>query len=110
MKFIRNLLILAVLMGGALYLTNPDQEAFAAFLQEYVQTELADDTPGETEIGKAFRKGLGQVAGAVGSQMAQREALTVASVYTIDIAGNTYRFLGVAGQFVQIERVELQPG
>jgi len=109
MTFIRNLVLLALLVGAALYFTNPDQDAFAEFLQEYVQAELADDKPGETEIGQAFRKGLGQIAGAVGSQLAQREDWTVASMYTVDIAGNTYRFLGIAGQFVQIESVELQP-
>ena len=102
MKFIRNLFLLLLLAGGALFVTNPDHEAFSAFLADYVQQELADDAPGESEIGKAFRKGLGQIAGAAGTQLAQRQDLTVASVYTIDIAGRTHVFVGMAGQFFPI--------
>ena len=109
MRFFRNLILLTLLVGGALYFTNPGPEAFSTFLAEHVQTELADEVPGETEIGKAFRKGLGQIAGAAGGQLAQREDFQVASIYTLDIAGDTHRFLGVAGQFIPIEKVELQP-
>ena len=82
MKFIRNLIVLLLIAAGALYYTNPDQEAFSVFLADYVQEELADEHPGESEIGKAFRKGIGQIAGAAGSQLAERQDLTVASVYT----------------------------
>ena len=102
MKFLRNFLLLSLLVVGVLALTNPGPDAFSAHLSEHVQTELADDVPGESEIGKAFRKGLGQIAGAAGGQLAEREDLVVASVYTLDIAGDTHRFLGVAGQFIQL--------
>ena len=104
MRFFRNLILLALLAGAALYFTNPGPEAFSTFLAEHVQTELADEVPGETEIGKAFRKGLGQIAGAAGGQLAQRENLEVASIYTLDMAGETHRFLGVAGQFFPISK------
>jgi len=103
MKFIRNLGLLFVLVGGGLYLTNPDQEAFSVFLAEYVQSELEDEVPGESELGKVFRKGLGQIAGAAGSKLAERKDLTVASIYTIEIAGTTHVFLGMAGQFFPLK-------
>lgn len=103
MTFLRNLIILLALVGGALYWTNPDQEAFSAYLAEYVQHELADDAPGETELGRKLRKGLGQIAGAAGSQLAERSDYGVASVYTIDIAGKAHVFLGVAGQFLPVK-------
>ena len=103
MTFLRNLIILMVLAGGALYWTNPDQEAFSAYLAEYVQHELADDAPGETEVGRKLRKGLGQIAGAAGSRLAERKDLGVASLYTIDLAGESHVFLGVAGQFLRVK-------
>ena len=103
MKFIRNLIFLLLIAAGALYYTNPNEEAFSVFLADYVQEELADEHPGESEIGKAFRKGIGQIAGAAGSQLAERQDLTVASVYTIDIAGTTHVFVGMAGQFFPLK-------
>ena len=110
MKFFRNLILLAVLAAAALYFTNPGPDAFSAFLSEYVQTELADDTPGETELGKAFRKGLGQIAGAAGGQLAEREDHTLWSTYTLRMGEDEHVFLGIAGQFIKIESVVLQPG
>ena len=88
-----------VVVTAALYFTNPDQTAFAEYMAEYVQTELADDTPGETEIGRKLRAGLGEIAGAAAERMATREDFQVASVYTIELMGDSHRFLGVAGQF-----------
>ncbi len=102
MKFLLNLTLLCVLSGGALYWTNPDSAAFSAYLSDYVQHELADDVPGETELGQKFRKGLGQIAGAAGGQLAERQEWHVASVYTINIAGKSYVFLGAVGQFFPI--------
>lgn len=104
MTFLRNLILLLALVGGALYFTNPDQAAFSAFLAEHIQHELADDVPGETELGKAFRKGLGQIAGAAGSSVAQRQDWHVASLYTIEIVGETHTFLGMAGQFFPLKK------
>ena len=37
MKFIRNLIVLLLIAAGALYYTNPDQEAFSVLLADYVQ-------------------------------------------------------------------------
>lgn len=100
MKTMFRTLILLALIGGGLHLSNPDEEAFSSFLSTYVQQELADDVPGESEVGRRLRKGLGNLAGAAGGAMAERQDLKVASVYTIDLAGSRYTFLGVAGQFI----------
>ncbi len=103
MKFFRNLFLLLLIVGAALYFTNPDQEAFSAWLSEHIQDELADDAPGESELGKKFRRGIGQIAGSAGSKLAERKDLAVASLYTIDIAGESHVFIGVAGQFLAIK-------
>lgn len=103
MRFLRNFILLLILSGGALYYTNPDSEDFSVYLAQYVQDELADDAPGETEFGQKLRKGLGQIAGAAASQITERVDLKVASVYTIEMAGESRRFVGVAGQFFPIQ-------
>lgn len=95
--------LLLALVGGALHLTNPDQEAFSSFLAEHVQHSLADDEPGETEMGKKLRKGLGQLAGVAAHAMAERQDLIVASVYTMQIAGDSHVFVGIAGQFFTVK-------
>ncbi len=103
MTFIRNFILLIAIASGGLYWTNPGHEAFSVFLAEYVQTELADDALGESELGQAFRKGLGQIAGAAGSQLAERQDLNLASVYTIKIRGRSHVFVGIAGQFFPVK-------
>ena len=108
MKRMRNVIFLVLLVVGVLFYTNPDQQDFAVFLSEYVQDELAEGTPGESELGRTFRKGLGQIAGSAASRLAQREDHIVASVYTLDIAGSTHRFLGIAGQFIPLKETKLQ--
>ena len=97
------LVLLMALAGGGLYLTNPDEEAFSVYLAEYVQNELADDAPGETELGRKLRRGIGKIAGAAGSNLAEKKDWRVASLYTLEIAGETHRFLGVAGHFVPVK-------
>ena len=97
------LILLAALAAGALYITNPDSASFSVFLSHHVQEELADDVPGETELGKKLRKGLGQIAGAAGAQLAERQDWYFASVYSIDIAGDPHVFLGVAGHFFPVK-------
>ena len=103
MKSLFNLTVILALLGGGLYLTNPDQEAFSEFLAVHVQNELADDVPGESELGRKLRKGLGKMASAAAGGLTERDDLVVASLYTIDIAGESHVFLGVAGQFVSLK-------
>lgn len=103
MKFLRNLILLLVLSGGVLFYTNPDSEDFSIYLAQYVQDELADDEPGETEFGQKLRKGLGQIASAAASQITERVDYKVASVYTIEMAGESRRFVGVVAQFFPIQ-------
>ena len=105
MKFIRNVLLIAVIAAGGLHCTNPGHEAFSTFLAEYVQTQLAGDTPGESELGQAFRKGLGQIAGVAGSKLAKRQNLSIASIYTIRIGDSDHIFIGIAGQFLPLKEV-----
>ena len=101
-KLFNTLLLLTVIIGG-LYLTNPDQVAFSDFLAVYVQEELADEVGEETELGKKLRKGLGQLAGVAAQAIAERTELYIASVYTLDIAGESHVFVGVAGQFIPVK-------
>ena len=100
-KLFNTLLLLTVIVGG-LHLTNPDQEALSDFLAVYVQEELADEAGDETELGKKLRKGLGQLAGVAAEALAERTELYVASVYSLDIAGESHVFVGVAGQFIPV--------
>jgi hypothetical protein len=101
-QFILLICVLA-LAGGALHLTNPDEAAFSSYLAEYVQQELADDAPGETEWGRKLRSGIGKIAGAAGSKLSARQDWGIASLYTLEMGGETHRFLGVAGQFLPLK-------
>lgn len=104
MKFFRNLIVLLAFPASALYFTNPDESDFKEFLTLYVQDELADNVPGETELGRKFRKGLGQLASAAAGPLAKREDLRFASIYTMEIAGERHAFVGVAGQFFPLKK------
>ena len=104
MKGLRFLILLAGMVAAALYFTNPDGSDFTEFVALYVQEQLADEVPGESELGKKFRKGLGQVASLAAGQLARRENFQLCSIYTLDIVGERHVFVGVAGQFFPLKK------
>lgn len=116
----RILLFGLILVAGVLYVLNPGPEKF----KEFLQVELAEQASararaaGESVAGEAggaitgfLADRLGRRAGSLASDAFTREDYKVASVYTADLngrqPGGAWRFLGIAGWFVPLERPEV---
>jgi hypothetical protein len=106
----RTLLLIVVLVGGGLALTNPGMEAF----QTFVRTQAADRI--ERELGRGAVSELLGGAGAEllasnASSFTERQSYLVCSVYDLDLDQDGEadgRVLGVARQFIVID--ELRAG
>ena len=116
---LRILLLGLILVAGVLYLLNPGPETFKEFLEVEVasQAEARAREAGEQvggEVGGAaagfLADRLGRKAGSIASDAFEREDYKVASVYTADLngrqPGGAWKFLGIAGWFVPLERPE----
>lgn len=116
----RVLLVGLIAVSALLFVLNPGPEKFEEFLQEELakQAEERARAAGEQvggELGGAvtgfLADRLGRRAGAIASDAFDREDYKLASVYTADFngrqPGGAYKFLGIAGWFVPLEKPEL---
>jgi hypothetical protein len=95
MKRVFRILALWGLMLGALYVSNPGSKQFASHLQGYVASEINPGGDGQDLISR----GLGKIAGEIGSEIAVRHNLAIFSVYQVDALKKRHTFLGIAGWF-----------
>lgn len=116
----RILLFGLLLVAGVLYLLNPGPDKFKEFLETEVaaQAEARARAAGESVGGTMggatagfLADRLGRRAGNIASDAFGREDYKVASVYTADLNGRSpggaWKFLGIAGWFVPLERPEI---
>lgn len=102
----KRLLILSLIAGiilGGLYLTNPEKEDFKNFF-ERVMEEHAADIP-EEYTGALEQSGLklGSVA-TMASMMTVRQDYIFFSTYEMKIPGQKMKFIGIATFFVPLEK------
>ena len=107
MKF---LFFLAV-VAGTLALFNPSPDDFTTYVRE-----RAEDVVGENareaggDLFGSLAGGLaGEVAGAIAGGAVERKNYLLFSTYTLDLdgmrhEGGEWRFLGIGGQFIELER------
>ena len=109
-----------LIVAGVLYVLNPGEEKFRDFLRVELaeQAEARAREAGEQiggslggAAGGFLAERLGRRAGDVASDLFERENYYVASVYTADLngrqPGGAWKFLGIAGWFIPIERPEV---
>ncbi len=107
----RLLLVLLLVAAVALFVTNPDEDDFEAFVEDVVSEQV------EGAAGLATGGVLGGVLGEVGGMLtgrlarryADRDNYGLFSVYTLDFDGRArdeeeWRFLGIGSVFVELER------
>lgn len=103
----KKLLVLIVVVGGLLAITNPGMNDFRGF----VRTEAADRI--ERELGDgALSELLGGAGGELlaenASRFTERQSYLVCSFYDLDLdrdGRSDGRVLGVAGQFIVTEKI-----
>jgi hypothetical protein len=107
-------LILLVIVLGTLALFNPSQEDFTTFIQDRTRDVVTDvgRSAGGSLLGSVTGAVAGTVAGAIAGQAVERKNFLVFSLYTVDLngarhEGGEWTFLGIGGQFFEMERPEI---
>ena len=104
----RTPILLAVIALVVLFLFNPEMDDFKMFAEAQSERLLLEQT-GESALGRAL-SGLGaSLLGSNIDRFTERRNYGVFSLYTIDLDGDDeqeeeWRFIGIAGQFLELER------
>lgn len=106
----RTFLLILTVVAVALFATNPTMNHFESFVEKHSE-ELVLEKTGDSALGRALS---GVASGLVASQIervTERENYWVASEYVIDLdgerdEGEEWRFLGIGGQFIELDRPE----
>nr|BCX00380.1 MAG: hypothetical protein KatS3mg041_0426 [Bacteroidota bacterium] len=90
-----------------LVLTNPNQERFARFASEQVESWALQHIPAaDTHRAQSLARGLGFLA----TVAAERQNFGILSLYSVDLSPYTghptdrWRFLGILGRFIALKR------
>lgn len=109
-------MFLGILLG-TLALFNPSQDDFTAFIRERTRDVVSEY--GRAAGGGLFRSAVsslaGEVAGAIAGGSVERRNYILASTYSLDLngmgrEGGKWRFLGIGGQFFELERPAMLEG
>ena len=108
----RTFIILLALVLVGLLLTNPDMEDFKVYAESRSE-ELLSDKLGDSALGRAASRFGSSLAGDLVPQITERKNYGLFSMYEIGgrgesdtngaADGDSWRFVGIAGSFFQIE-------
>lgn len=101
-------LVVALLGVIALAIFNPGMDTFRVFIGERAEQIIVDET-GDSSLGRALSEAGGSLAGQYVDRITERDNYIIFSTYTIDLDGRDsdeeqWSFLGIAGQFLELER------
>jgi hypothetical protein len=111
----RYVLVLLILVGAGLGLTNPDVDDFAAFLETHAQAQLEEALRerlgGDSRLGDLLAGAGGDLVANHAPAFTDRTTYLVASTYAVDLDRRLdtpprWRFLGIAGTFIQMKGPE----
>ena len=113
MKFLFFLLIVL----GTLALFNPDKDDFAGFIGERAQTAASDNVRASSGsyLGMDGESVVGTLTRALATGAFERSNYFVFSTYSADLngvvrGGGQWKYLGVGGQFFELERPSMLDG
>lgn len=100
--------IAGILIVIALAIFNPGMDAFKAFAAERAEALILEET-GDSVLGRALSGAGASLTGEYVDRITQRRNYLLFSTYTVDPDNRAsddenWIFLGIAGQFVEVER------
>lgn len=106
----RTAIVVVLLALIALFFFNPGMDAFKTFIETRSEVVLREQT-GEGALGRALSALGSSLAGSYVDRVTERADYLFFSTYTIDLdgpdeEGEEWRFLGMAGQFLELDRPE----
>lgn len=95
---------------GVLIWLNPDMAAFESYVEDRSEEILLRET-GDTGFGRFLSEIGGALAGTFVEGITEHNDYFLFSTYTLDFdgeedEGEEWRFLGIGGQFIELERPE----
>ena len=102
--------IMSIVVLGTLALFNPSQDDFERYAQQRAQSIVSDQVRESTGfIGEMGASLMGTLVRKVAEGATERRNYGIASVYEIDLngsrsGGGEWRYLGIGGQFFELER------
>lgn len=104
----RTLVLIVLFVMVLLFISNPDMEDFKEFVERRSEQILQTRT-GDSELGRMLSDIGSSVAGGYVDRITERRNYFLFSTYRIDLDGpdsteNEWRFLGIGGQFIELER------
>ena len=105
-RVMRLSVLLLIVLAAALVLLNPTEDEFAEFARSHSEG-LVEERTGDSALGQALSGAGSSIVESYVRESAHRENYGVYSIYSVDLNGlGKWRFVGVAGQFVELERPE----
>lgn len=103
-------MLVLVVAAVVLAATNPSSADFRAFVEAHSEQLLREQT-GDSTLGRALAGAGASLASRYIEQVADHENYVLFSTYTLDLdgperEGEEWRFLGIGGQFLELERPE----
>ena len=99
----KKLIAFVLIVAGVLAYTNPGMDDFAEYTRDISQ-EMIREEVGDNAIGRAMAQFGSSLAGDFANQATERRNYYVFSTYAIGGEDPAWKFLGVAGRFVQLDR------
>ena len=113
MKF----LLFVVVVVGTLALFNPSEEEFTSFARERTRDVVSENARAASGslLGSVAGALAGEVARAIAGGSVERHNYVVLSTFSLDLNGSRseggeWRFLGIGGQFFELERPAMLDG
>jgi hypothetical protein len=95
----RRRLIVAIVVGLILALTNPGEKSFKEFLSEDLKNEAHKDS----DVSGAIMDVLSKPAAWIMSLSTERTNLLFFSIYSVTPDDSDYVYIGVLGMFIRID-------
>ena len=101
-------IVVAILAVVSLAFFNPGMDEFRTFVKAHAEGMIQQET-GDTALGRALSGAGASLAAQYVDRVTDRRNYFVFSTYTIDLDGDEaeaeeWKFLGLAGQFVEMDR------
>ena len=102
----KKLLLIVIVIGMFLYVTNPSKSDFSDYIEDEMEEVLKDNINTSSDyldelllsVGSFFAGGTAEIA----EKLYERDDYLIFSVYTMTIFDEEYRYVGILGQFLNL--------
>ncbi|MFM1931734.1 MAG: hypothetical protein RL226_1037 [Bacteroidota bacterium] len=98
----KKFLLLFSIVSVLLLAFNPTQADFERFVEKAMREKL-DGAVSSDKVGDFLQDKLGKLAAGISAELATRQNYYICSVYSFNIGGEKYHYLGIAKMFIPLQ-------